>query len=46
VNFHFLPVVIRWLWPSAIGIPGIFLWIGYYRKKFTRSPSKVAAIEV
>jgi uncharacterized membrane protein len=46
VNFHFLPVVIRWLWPSAIGIPGIFLWIGYYRKKFTRSPSKGAAIEV
>jgi len=24
VNFHFLPVVIRWLWPSAIGIPEFF----------------------
>jgi hypothetical protein len=45
VNFHFLPMVIRWLWPSIIGIPGIFLWIGYYRKKFTRSPSKVAAVQ-
>jgi hypothetical protein len=46
VNFHFLPMVIRWLWPSIIGIPGIFLWIGYYRKKFTRSASKVAAVQV
>jgi uncharacterized membrane protein len=46
VNFHFLPMVIRWLWPSIIGIPGIFLWIGYYRKKFSRSPSKVAAVQV
>ena len=44
VNFHFLPIVIRWLWPSAIGIPGIILWIGYYRKKFSRSPSKIAAV--
>ncbi len=44
VNFHFLPMVIRWLWPSAIGIPAIFLWIAYYRKKFSRSPSKVTAV--
>jgi hypothetical protein len=44
VNFQFLPIVIRWLWPSAIGIPGIILWIGYYRKKFSRSPSKIAAV--
>ena len=34
VNFHFLPPVVRWLWPSAIGIPGIFVWIGYYQRKF------------
>ncbi len=34
VNFHFLPAVVRWLWPSAIGVPGIFIWIGCYRKKF------------
>jgi uncharacterized membrane protein len=34
VNFHFLPTAVRWLWPSAIGIPGIFIWIAYYRRKF------------
>jgi hypothetical protein len=36
VNFHFLPPVIRWLWPSMVGVPGIFIWIGRYRRKFTR----------
>lgn len=33
VNFHFLPTAVRWLWPSAVGVPGIFIWIGYYRKR-------------
>ena len=36
VNFHFLPTAVRWLWPSAIGVPGIFIWIGYYQRKFGR----------
>ena len=36
VNFHFLPPAIRWLWPSVIGVPAIFIWIGYYRRKFDR----------
>jgi uncharacterized membrane protein len=34
VNFRFLPPVVRWLWPSAIGIPAILIWIRYYRLKF------------
>ncbi len=34
VNFHFLPTAVRWLWPSAIGVPGIFIWIGYYQRRF------------
>ena len=42
VNFHFLPMAIRWLWPSAIGIPGIFIWIGFYRKKFARQQKQPA----
>jgi hypothetical protein len=46
VNFHFLPTVIRWLWPSAIGVPGIFLWIAYYRNKFARRPAKTGAAQV
>ena len=36
VNFHFLPTAVRWLWPSAIGVPGIFIWVGYYRRRFGR----------
>jgi hypothetical protein len=43
VNFDFLPPLIRWLWPSAIGVPGIFIWISYYRRKFTRTPSPLRA---
>lgn len=43
VNFHFLPPVLRWLWPSVIGAIGIFTWSRYYRKKFygTSMRSKV-----
>jgi len=37
VNFHFLPLTARWLWPSAIGVPGIFIWTGYYKKRFGRT---------
>ncbi len=36
VNFHFLPRAVRWLWPSAIGVPGIFIWVGYYQRRFGR----------
>jgi uncharacterized membrane protein len=39
VNFSFLPTAVRWLWPSAIGIPAILLWIRYYRRKFNREPA-------
>lgn len=44
VNFHFLPTAVRWLWPSAIGVPGIFIWVGYYKRKFAgKSKAAVAA---
>jgi uncharacterized membrane protein len=39
VNFSFLQTAVRWLWPSAIGIPAILLWIRYYRRKFNPQPS-------
>jgi hypothetical protein len=44
VNFQFLPTAVRWLWPSAIGVPGIFIWVGYYRKRLgqTGNPAEVA----
>jgi hypothetical protein len=43
VNFDFLPTVARWLWPSVVGTPLIFLWIAYYKRKFARPP-KVATL--
>jgi uncharacterized membrane protein len=40
VNFKFLPTAVRWLWPSAIGIPAILLAIRYYRRKFDSQSSR------
>lgn len=31
VNFGFLPVVVRWLWPTAVGVPAILLLLRRYR---------------
>ncbi len=43
VNFTFLPPIVRWLWPTVIGVPGISIWIAYYRVKFNRSGSRLGA---
>jgi hypothetical protein len=43
VNFHFLPLLVRWLWPTVIGVPAIFIWIGRYRKKFASGKVSAAA---
>ena len=42
-NCHFLPPAVRWLWPSAIGVPGIFIWIGYYQRRFGRKGKPAGA---
>lgn len=36
VNFTFLPVTARFLWPVAVGIPLIVAWIALYRVRFSR----------
>jgi uncharacterized membrane protein len=36
VNFHFLPPVWRWLWPTIIIVPFIIMWIRKYRAHPTR----------
>lgn len=47
VNLTFLPPVLRWLWPSLIGVPGLIAWIAIYKHKFAvgsrREPQKVEA---
>ena len=47
VNFQFLPYLWRWLWPTAIGVPLIIIWQGYYRRKFARearAPAPAVAV--
>ncbi len=34
VNFVFLPTVLRWLWPTLVGTPTIFLAVRRYEKQF------------
>lgn len=31
-----------WLWPTMIGVPAIYLWSAYYKKKFAARGPKVA----
>ena len=37
VNFTFLPTAVRWLWPTALGIPLISIWIAYYKVRFRKA---------
>ena len=39
VNFTFLPVAVRWLWPTAIGTPLIAVWVAYEKHRFRRAAS-------
>jgi uncharacterized membrane protein len=43
VNLKFLPPTVRWLWPSIIGVPAIFIWVAYYQRKFNRKREGTAA---
>jgi uncharacterized membrane protein len=44
VNFTFLPILVRWLWPTVVGTPFIVAWVVYYRMRFART--KTAATPV
>lgn len=39
VNFHFLPTLVRWLWPAAVGLVGSYIWARHYRQKFSAASS-------
>ena len=40
VNFMFLPLTTRFLWPSVVGVPLVFAWIAYYRVRFSRRATR------
>lgn len=41
-NFYFLPPVLRWLWPTLLGVPFMMYWIKGYRKKFNEKKIQVS----
>lgn len=47
VNLTFLPPLVRWLGPAAIGVPLLSLWIRWYRNKFKQGqkPEEVAIVQ-
>ena len=46
VNFHFLPSLIQWMWPTAIGVPIIIYWTAMYKKKFNKGSKVHDEVEV
>lgn len=44
VNFFFLPTLVRWLWPTVIGLAGSFVWARHYRKKFAGTNLRSEAV--
>jgi uncharacterized membrane protein len=46
VNFQFLPTFWRWFWPTIIGVPLIFVWRSYDRRKFARETAAQSAPSV
>ena len=43
VNFTFLPLAARFLWPVVSGVPLIFVWVAYYRARFSTHPVATVA---
>jgi hypothetical protein len=48
VNLEMLPTLVKWLWPTALGTPVIFLLVRYYRRKFAKGarPHDVAKVKI
>ncbi|HEX8457421.1 MAG TPA: DUF2306 domain-containing protein [Pyrinomonadaceae bacterium] len=44
VNFYFLPAVVRWLWPTVVGLTGSYIWARHYRRKFAAPSARGQAI--
>jgi len=45
-NLVFLPTVLRWLWPTLVGVPVIILWIRYYQKQHKKGKSTEELVTV
>lgn len=47
-SFTFLPVAVRFLWPTVIGVPLMLYWVRRYRRQFAqrRAAGEVAAVRM
>jgi hypothetical protein len=43
INVTLLPLTVRWLWPTLLGLPTIAVWSSYYRRRFAsrRGPHRL-----
>jgi len=44
VNFTLLPVTVRWLWPTALGVPLMQAWVAFYRRRLDRRVEPAAIV--
>lgn len=44
VNFAFMPVTLRWLWPTVVGTLLIAAWVRYHRIRFERRRDTAAGV--
>jgi hypothetical protein len=47
-SFTFLPMEVRFLWPTAVGVPLMVYWVRRYRRQFAqgRRPADVAPVQI
>ncbi len=47
VNFHFLPGLVQWLWPTVLGVPLIVVWIRVYKKRLSkRKANEIVTVNI
>jgi uncharacterized membrane protein len=47
-SFTFLPMAVRFLWPTVVGVPLMIYWVRRYRRQFAqgRRPADVAPVRI
>jgi len=47
-NFSWLPAIVQWLWPTAIGVPLMLIWMRSYNRKLKtgRSAKEMVTVKI
>lgn len=43
-SFTFLPVAVRFLWPTVVGVPLMIYWVRHYRRRLAQVPASTLAV--